>query len=217
MQSKETKKFWKILFSIVMSVFAGLLIACNAQTSANSSTPSDSDEQVYVLNEPVLELNVGDTFSLSVLNLQSDARVEWRSLQSVIANVDGQGVVTALSPGKTQIIATVDEQTLTCVVKVDVQLNLLPTLELQGMQPQGGEYRLSLILGDEYNITPVLEMTGETLETTFTITSDSAAVTVENNTLRAVSEIEEAKITVSCTYQGETYSIDCYVCVEEVA
>ena len=49
----------------------------------------------------------------------TDSTVKWSTEHSDIATINSDGEVTAVSSGKTTIIAEVDGQTLKCVVRVD--------------------------------------------------------------------------------------------------
>ena len=213
MHSKTEKRWFNLLLVFALSVVLLIGASCTNSQSSQSQQP---EQPIYVLNEPVLELNVGDMFSLSVLGLKGGEIVEWRSMQANIASIDSQGLVTAKAPGETKVIVTVNQQTLSCIINVSVKLNFLPVFELQGMQKQDGEYKVALMLGDEYTLNPVLELDGETLEVQFTLTSNDSAVSIDGNTLCALAETQEAQILVSCQYESKTYSLVCYVTVEEV-
>lgn len=217
MRTNTRKSIWNAILALALCIAACLGVACKKEETSSSSAPTSSEETVYVLNQPVLELFVGETFSLSVLNAGAGDSVEWRSTQAGVASVDGSGTVTANAPGTASVHATLGDKTLTCIVTVNVTLNVLPTVEFKGMQPRDGEYKLYLMQGDEYEVTPALYVGGEETETAFTLTSDNAAVTVEGNTLTANAAVQSAKITASCTYENQTYSVVCYVSVEEVA
>ncbi len=217
MQSNEKKKVCRLLLALVLGIAVCFGVACKGGKDDSSSAALPKEEITYVFNEPILEINVGDTFPLSVLNLQGGESVSWRSLQSTIANVDASGNVTAMSPGKTKVLATIGDQTLSCSVTVGIKLELLPTLTLEGLQEKDGAYKLNLMRGDEYELFPALYLGAEEVEVVFTLTSDAAAVVIVGNTLQANGETENAQITVSCTYENQTYSVVCYVTVEEVA
>lgn len=49
----------------------------------------------------------------------TDSTVKWSTENSDVATVNSDGKVTAVSPGKTMVVAEVDGQTLKCVVRVD--------------------------------------------------------------------------------------------------
>ncbi len=218
MHSNVKKRLWKVLLVLALCIAACFGVACKEKGNTSSSSASQpGEESVYVLNQPVVELNVGETFTFSVLNMQGNESVEWWSMQAAVASIDNTGTVTAVTPGKTTVLAMVGGKTLSGIVTVKISLNVLPTLELKGMQPREGEYKLNLMLGDEYELMPALYLGGKEVETTFTLTSNEEAVAVEGNTLKANAVTQTAQLTVSCTYEEETYTLVCYVTVEEVA
>lgn len=61
------------------------------------------------MGEPVVPMTVDGT----------DSTVKWSTENSDVATVNSDGEVTAVSPGKTMVVAEVDGQTLKCVVRVD--------------------------------------------------------------------------------------------------
>ncbi len=67
--------------------------------------------------------NVGEKISLYVTDENNgDATVEnvtWSSEDSAVVTVDSSGEVTAVGSGKTNVIAEVDGQKLTCIVRVN--------------------------------------------------------------------------------------------------
>ncbi len=217
MRFNEKKTVRSLLLALALCIAVCFGVACNGSKDDSSNGDLPKEEVVYVFNEPILEINVGDTFTLSVLNLQGGENVSWRSLQAAIASVDDAGNITAISPGKTSVLATVGEQTLSCSITVGIKLNLLPTLTLEGLQQKEGAYKLNLMRGDEYELSPALYLGEEKVEVSFTLTSDAEAVATVGNILQAKEITQQAQITVSCEYEGESYSVVCYVTVEEVA
>lgn len=72
------------------------------------------------LNNSELVLNIGDSDTLTA-TLQpegSSGNIEWNSSDSTVASVDGTGLVTAVSAGKTSITASVGDVSATCLVTV---------------------------------------------------------------------------------------------------
>ncbi len=218
MQFSGKKRICNLLLALLLCIVTCFGVACKKKPN-EEPTPELPPEEVLdpVLNEIVLELSLGDTFTLCVLNLQEEESVVWKSTETSIASVDSEGNVTALSPGKTKVLATVGKKTFSCMVTVGVKLDLVPTLALKDMPKKDGEYRLNLMRGDEYELSPVLCLGLEEVEASFTLTSSADAVAVDGYTLKANGVTQNAQISVSCAYEGETYSLVCYVSVEEVA
>ncbi len=72
------------------------------------------------LNNSELVLNIGDSDTLTA-TLQPEGtsgNIEWNSSDSTVASVDGTGLVTAVSAGKTSITASVGDVSATCLVTV---------------------------------------------------------------------------------------------------
>ena len=63
-----------------------------------------------------ISIGVGATAPMEVLG--TDSPVEWSIEDSSIASVDDEGYVKGRKSGKTKIIAKVDGQTLTCILRV---------------------------------------------------------------------------------------------------
>lgn len=63
-----------------------------------------------------ISIGVGSTAPMEVVG--TDSKVEWSMEDSSIAKVDSDGYVKGLKSGKTKVIAKVDGQTLTCIVRV---------------------------------------------------------------------------------------------------
>lgn len=78
-----------------------------------------------VLSEENLELFVGETASINLVYWPDDAEnveVKWSSLDPEIASVDGNGLVTGLDEGSTEIVASVGNISATCFVAVSKAL-----------------------------------------------------------------------------------------------
>ncbi len=216
MRFNEKKKMRSLLLALTLCTALCFGVACNDEGDSSNGAPPKA-EIVYVVNEPIVEMNVGDTFTLSVLNLREGESVSWRSLQAAIVSVDAEGKMTALSPGQTTVLATIGDQTVRCSVTVGMKLNLLPTLTLEGLQKKDGAYKLNLMRGDEYELSPALYLGEGEVETSFSLESSTEAVAIDGATLQANGVTENAQITISCTYESQTYTVVCYVTVEEVA
>ena len=63
-----------------------------------------------------ISIRVGGTAPMEVLG--TDSAIEWSTLDSSVATVDADGYVTGVGGGRTEVVAKVDGQTLTCIVRV---------------------------------------------------------------------------------------------------
>lgn len=89
------------------------------------------------LNVSELVLNIGDSDTLTA-TLQpegADGNIEWNSSDSAVASVDDNGLVTAISAGKTSVTATVGDVSATCLVTV---LPDMYTIDAKPSPAQGG-------------------------------------------------------------------------------
>ena len=68
-----------------------------------------------------ISINVGEKALMSVQG--TDSTVNWSMEDTSIATVDSSGMVTGVASGKTNLTATVNGQTLTCIVRVSIQEN----------------------------------------------------------------------------------------------
>lgn len=72
-----------------------------------------------ILNKDKAELKVGETFQLNVLSSDTSSEsVVWRSSDPEIANVDQNGLITALKEGKTTITASLSDLSAYCEITV---------------------------------------------------------------------------------------------------
>lgn len=208
----------KAILSILLGTVALFCAACTSSEPTSSSDAATTNT-VYVLNQPVLELEIGETFPLQVLaSDNSSAPAEFISGDETIASVTTTGEVLGIAVGKTEITVNVNGKALKCYVSVGITMQAVPEFVLEGMQSSDGKYALTLFKGTEYDVTPVLKAGGETLNVTITATSAApTSVSVENNVIKANAVAESVAVTFSCAYEGVAYTLVCEVTVEEVA
>ena len=70
------------------------------------------------LNKSKKTIYVGETFTLTLKNAPSDAKITWKSSKKSVATVDKTGVVTAKKNGKTTITAKYGKKTYKCKITV---------------------------------------------------------------------------------------------------
>lgn len=112
----------------VVSVTKGKLTYKNGGTAVITATANGKSATCNVaviqLNKTTLDLDDGDTAQLSIVGNVSDD-ITWKSSNSKIATVDGNGLVTAVGYGSANVTAvtTVDgkKTTLTCKVTSKVK------------------------------------------------------------------------------------------------
>lgn len=209
------RKKFLILCLTLMCFLMPCVSACN--NSAPSSIPPDNEQTEPfnpVLNEVNIEIGVDQTFQLQVLDNTENLHVEWVSLDSSIVSVTN-GLVVGNKIGSTTIRAMVGEKRLACKVTVKLQEQLLLQLVLKNETSQDGVYRLNLLKGDTYTLTPALMSKTEIQEVTFNVTTENAALSVHNGSVTGNAVVENSIVKVSCTYENKTYEIDVFVSVYE--
>ena len=89
--------------------------AAPSDSPDNSATPSDSGT-LKLNKEDFTLFSAGETYQLKVAGAQGD--ITWSVKNKSVATVSSSGVVTAVGQGKTTVTATVDGETLECIVRV---------------------------------------------------------------------------------------------------
>ena len=204
-------KIKKIITTIAATLMATLCVVGCGGISQNGGTNTNNPP---VLNEPVLELEVGETFDLDVLNL-SGGYIEWTSNRANVISVDKNGVVTANAPGEATITAKFNGKTLTCTVKSIIALHTAYVFKLANVEQTDGKYALRLIKGTSFDFEAILSGCEDNVTITAT-SNEQTNVSVNGLSITANNVTETAKITFSCEYQGKSYQIECSVIVEEV-
>ena len=96
-----------------------------AVTAAVDQPDTPSDLAIYSVNGNSVVTDVtiivGEEALMEVQG--TDSAVTWSIADSSIATVDSSGMVKGVASGKTDLTATVDGQTLTCIVRVTVKDN----------------------------------------------------------------------------------------------
>ncbi len=104
----------------ILTLVAFVCALCSALCLAACGNGSKKVESI-TLNEPTLELEVGDTETLTATVKPNDATektVTWTSSVPTVATVDKAGKVTAVAEGATTVTATADGKKAECVVTV---------------------------------------------------------------------------------------------------
>ena len=113
----------KRIFLLPISLLLAFSLAsCGSSQKSNNgisgqdNSNNSASSQGLSLNAEALQLYVGKTVTLiATLNGETTSNVTWSSSDTSVATVDG-GLVTALKAGTTNITATVDNLTATCVI-----------------------------------------------------------------------------------------------------
>ena len=198
------KKFTKILVALLaVACIPTTLAACDifGTPSASSSSvevPDSSSSEApaaekVVLDKTTASMDLYETMTLTATLENVTGDIVWSTSDTSKATVV-DGVVTALAEGEVTITATVGEFSAQCVI----------TIESSGQMPvlSVNSDNVSLMEGQEFTLTSVLNFKGQALNATFTYaTSDPSIATVENGKIKAVAT-GSTTIIVSVEYNG---------------
>ena len=202
-----------ILLALVSIMISSSFIACKKNKGGTSEPEPEKPDAVVAISAESLVLEVGDSATLTISG--TEASVEWSTRNESIATVSG-GTVTAIGPGETWIIASVEgEGDFYCRVIVNVKNIAVPVIRLDGEERRDDGYSLNLIVGVKYTLRPYLVVGTDNPEVTFILTA-SEGIVVDGMSFTANAAIDDGKVTVSCEYGGETYKLEVAVTAEEV-
>lgn len=201
--------------SIVLAVVFSLCIVCFGACKKAEEQPSVDEPTTYALNELSIALNVDETFQLQVLGADENEEIKWTTDNASVAKVV-DGVVTGVAPGKANVRATIDGKSLICKIVVSFAYDNAVYLTLENEIEVDGSYYLTLLKGETYTLSPAL-IDGEKVEDVrFIVQCENVALEILETTIKAVSIVENAKITVSCNYGQKEYKINVFLTVKEV-
>lgn len=207
------KKYINVIITILMACFFTVGVACGNKEN-NDVNSGNGASITYELSETAVVLELGETKQLTVLNNTTGETVEWKSEDISIATVSN-GSITAKNFGSTRITAKIGKTTLVCKVEIVVFYENIIELTLEGEQEQNGVVYLNLLKGDEYALSPAL-IDGEKVDgVSFHCATESQEITVSNLIITAMKTVENAKITITCAYQENIYTLLVYVTVSE--
>lgn len=157
-----------------------------------------SDVTDVTLSETTKTVRQGDTFTLSVKVLPTDATdtgVLWTSSDESVATVDADGKVTAVYPGEAIITAVCGNIPVECKVTVNAIPVEKVTLDT---------YEAKLKVGEKIKLTATVLPENATEKTLTWTTSDESIVTVDSEGNVTAVALGEAVITATC---GEISSV----------
>lgn len=204
------RKF-KTLFLIFVLVLMVFMVACNGPeqpqpsgTTPSGTTPSgtvpDDPEPPFADSDPIEEedpkvridkteisILVGDSDVIKAQTLVQGATVTWKSLNPAICTVD-KGVVVGISKGETEVSATVDGESVYCIVVVIERNNPASPI---GYNIELNRDQIKLGPNESFNIEATLVDTNGIVkeDATFTYSSsvESVATVDTNGKIQAVS------------------------------
>ena len=169
----------KHLLTLLGNVCA-CLTALTAIWSCNTENQPGGKEVVAVtkvsFDKMSVNLTVGEQETLIVTVFPDDATektISWTSSKPLVATVNNDGVVTALSEGSTEIIAQAGECRATCSVVVSAKIVPVTAVKID-------KSSLALFVGENETLTATIEPDDATEKTIVWHSSDNNVATVSN-------------------------------------
>lgn len=174
----------------IMMIFVMLLCLCSVSVHA--------EEEKIVINKDSINLYIGQSYQLSVTGTSSN--IFFRSEDTKIADISGDGTVTANALGTTKVTAESDGMKAECTVNV-----------LNGVSPRElllDTQDITLKAGESYTLKATVKPAETDQKLTFT-SSDKAVARVDNNGYIKALKAGVAVITV--TSSSDAVSKKCIV------
>ena len=120
-----------ILILLVLTMLTSLFAACNRIKPGETNNPvidnKPKEEGIRIDGASIVELDVGKTTDLKVINLATEMEtlnVNWSSDNPEVASVDSTGIITGISEGSAIIsVSTIDgKHSASCTVVVTLRL-----------------------------------------------------------------------------------------------
>jgi uncharacterized protein YjdB len=91
---------------------------CYVEASALATeTTSDPDAEHSISSEDITFFSAGESTTLRLSNTESGDQITWQSADESLVVVSSDGKVTAVAPGTTNVTATLNGKTYTCIVR----------------------------------------------------------------------------------------------------
>lgn len=168
---------------------ATITATCNGLTATCTVIVNRRLVPAIELDRTAVELTEGEsvTVNATLTDMPADATVEWLSTDTSVATVAG-GVITAVAPGETTVVATCNGLEASVTVKVNLQL--VPAISLT---PDAVE----LVEGDELRMEVTLDDMPEDAVVVWS-SSDALVATVSETGLVTAVAVGKATITATC-------------------
>ena len=181
------------LFLVSAIVAAILSFVCAGACSPDA--PGEEQKKTIKLNRSAIELNVGESFTLTAKLGGFESDLTWSSSNEEIATVSG-GEVKAVSAGEAIITASAKEAEAACIVKVKEDTER-PVLSIPNVYEDG----LTLFRNGEFTLLPEVSFKGEKVSAEYRFESmDETVARVDENGKVTAQNLGETEIYVSASY-----------------
>lgn len=191
-------------------------VTCTVESTSEPTNPPTSEPTNPPTSEPTepptsapagFKLN-RDDFTMFAKGEQWDVydgssvgrdNITWTSNDENVCTVS-RGIVTAVGPGNTTVVAEYQGQKLTCIVRVRITLCTDITLPEVEIKLEGK--------GNSYTLKPVLTPSGASEPVTYTSSDDKVVVVSNSGVITAVGN-GTATVTVTCGSVSKTVNVTC--------
>ncbi len=217
-----SRKFRVLLVAILAMLLSVSLLGLIACGEDEEQTPETNTSSAMSFEKEVINLDVGENVSLVLNKGEVTGDVKWVSYKPEVATVDEIGNVTALSTGKTVIVATVGSESASCDITVSQ-----PQSQAENLLVELSVKQIVLNANSDYNSADISVESiynGQAVDATVTWSSSVADIVVApkstdnskatvSTSINGVSSI----VTATVVYNGITATVSCNVVAEEFA
>lgn len=191
----------KVRAATTYGVWTNQSVGCGFLDLSKAEAPSAVAASIS-LSHSNLSLMVGESFTLSATASPSTAVVSWSSDNTSVATVSGNGQVTVIGSGTSNITAsiTVNGQRYSASCAVTARA---PSFSLS-------RHSLSLVIGNTETLSASTSISGASVSWS---SSNTAVATVDNSGKVTAISAGTAAITAVFNYSGSRYSDSCTVSV----
>lgn len=208
----------KLLFVSSLLLVAPLT-ACGENVLPVKPAGDDTKVLKVELDVNYMKLEEGQTLQLHpTISYKDDAEVsvytEWRSSKSSVALVSQDGLVTAISSGRTTITFIAGYKSAACTIEVPTKGGGDTPTPPVPPTPQPGEFTIYLNKSDvslSYGETSQLvATTSKDVDISWSVSEGGNIVSVDSNGLVTAGQVMgNAKVTASAIYEDKTYTATC--------
>lgn len=189
---KKIRFIWSMIAVLAIIV---TLVACKK----TEEPPVVEDTVTITLNQTVVNLDQGETFTLIATVINSEETVKWDSSNKQIATVTaiapGSATVTAIAPGSTTVTASVDDKVASATIHVSAEM--FPVLTIS-------QDTVELVMGGEgITVVPEVKVGGEVKTFDFTWSVKDPLIAKVTNGLIEPLAIGETEVKVSISHNEE--------------
>ncbi len=164
MHSKNSKKHWSRLLSVLLALTLAVSLISPAQTVHATAAPAFSKNAQNIL--------VGDTYQVSIKNRIKGADYQWKSSNKAVAKVNQKGIVTGIKKGTV---------TINCTIKTkskSYHLSSKITVRKAADQVQINNKTDYIMIGKTYDLNRTMKPSDANVTTAWS-SSDSSVISVD--------------------------------------